>query len=378
MTATPLRRRNTPATATAPTTASTTRAPLRDARRAGAATLSAVHTESAAGTGAPGSKVRAGTKALYAAHLDSATSDAGDRYGDKTIKGYVEAVASLGAYLSRAKFTGDFHEVTFAELNAYLADYRDGHTQGGTNTKQRRLRTFYGWLEIAYEVPSPWRSGRVSHYRPSEPPSSTLGDGVFEAMIATCSDAHLYEDVRDAAMLHVLKTGMRRAELAGLFVEDLDFAGQWLQVCAVKDARRDAPILRIVDGVEYRAGRLVPLNSAALVANHKWLRMRAGHKLVTSADAGPLWYGTRNRIPMTGSGILRMVKRRARQAGFDPATIGAHAFRHTRAHELLSAGVAEGDVMGVMGWKDRAMIDRYAKELKNARSIEAVRKAGLA
>jgi site-specific recombinase XerD len=328
--------------------------------------------------GVPGVRARAGTRALYEAHLKTATSDAGDRYGATTITGYVEAVASLGAYLSRAAFIGDFHDVTFAELNAYLADYRETHSQGGTNTKQRRLRTFYGWLEIAYEVPSPWRSGRMAYYAPSEPPPSALADGVIAAMIATCTDPHLYEDVRDAAMLHVLKTGMRRAELAGLFVEDLDFAGQWLQVCAVKDARRDAPILRVVDGVEYRAGRLVPLNAAALVANHKWLRMRAGHRLVTSADAGPMWYGTRGRIPMTGSGILRMVKRRAQQAGFDPATIGAHAFRHTRAHELLSAGVAEGDVMAVQGWKSRDMIDRYAKELKNERSIAAVRKAGLA
>jgi integrase len=34
-----------------------------------------------------------------------------------------------------------------------------------------------------------------------------------------------------------------------------------------------------------------------------------------------------------------------------------HAFRHTRTDELLRAGVAEGDVMAVQGWRDRAMIE---------------------
>jgi integrase len=115
-----------------------------------------------------------------------------------------------------------------------------------------------------------------------------------------------------------------------------------------------------------------------MVALNRWLRMRATHKLVKDPASGPLWYATRNRGPLTGNGILRMVKRRAEEAGYDPALINVHAFRHTRTNQLLANDVAEGDVMAVMGWRDRAMIDRYARNLKNIRAIEAVRRAGLA
>jgi site-specific recombinase XerD len=232
-------------------------------------------------------------------------------------------------------------------------------------------------METAYGITSPYRSGRVAYYAPSEPPPAALGGDVISDLLAEC-EGKSFEAVRDTAILRLLMRGVRRAELQGIYVEDLDFAGGTVRVGAFKDARRRAQVMRVVDGQEHRAGRLVPLGDDALLALHRWLRVRAAHKLVSKADSGPLWYATRGRGRLTGNGILRMVKRRAEEAGYDPATINAHAFRHTRAHVLLAAGVEEGDVMEVMGWRDRAMIDRYGANLKNVRAIDAVRRAGLA
>ncbi|MBO0743612.1 MAG: site-specific integrase [Candidatus Dormibacteraeota bacterium] len=368
--------------------ASTVR-PLKDARAgAGARPHGLASAEQRAGVARI--NTRAGTRALYASHLATATSRAGDAYSARTIEGYLEAVDMLGAYLTARGFAGDYPDVDTETLNAFLADYRKTHTQGGTNTKLRRLRGFFNWLEATYETPNPYRTGKVAYYAPSQPPPSALGADVAGDLLAVCKPqrgtATEFEDTRDTAILALLRTGVRRGELVGIWVEDIDWAGQTVQVGALKDARRRAGVLRVVDGQEHRAGRHVPLSDEAMLALQRWLRVRAGHRLVggrgtdprVSVDTGPLWYATRGRGPLTGNGILRMIKRRAQEAGYDPATINVHAFRHTRADQLLAAGVEEGDVMGVMGWRDRSMLDRYAANLKNARAIENVRRAGLA
>jgi hypothetical protein len=42
----------------------------------------------------------------------------------------------------------------------------------------------------------------------------------------------------------------------------------------------------------------------------------------------------------------------------------------------LAGGGAEGDLMRLMGWQDRAMLDRYGADLQVQRAIEAKRRRG--
>lgn len=351
--------------------------PLKDARAgSGVRQLTAVD---GSRPDAFGAQLRAGTLAAYEQHLETGTSKVGDAYGRRTVEGYVEVAAMFGRYLDGIAFAGDFTDVTVDEVNGFLTGYRKTHTVGGTNTKQRRLKTFYAWVELTYdEAVSPFRSGRVVHYRPSAPPPATLGEGVIEDILATCA-GRAYEDVRDTAMLQLLLTGVRRAELQHLWVEDIDLRNRIARVGAFKGARVNAAVVRIVDGAEHQAGRFVPLSPEAAHAVQRWLKVRAQHKLVARPDSGPMWYATRGRGKLTGNGILRMVKRRAEEAGYDPETVNVHAFRHTWADRMLDSGALhEGEVMALGGWRDRSMLDRYASNRANARAIDAARRAGLA
>jgi integrase len=76
---------------------------------------------------------------------------------------------------------------------------------------------------------------------------------------------------------------------------------------------------------------------------------------------------------MTGSGAYRMVKRCAEQAGYEP-DVYPHMFRHVRAR--LVGGGAEGNMMRVMGWSDRSMLDQSGADLQVQRAIEAKRRRG--
>jgi integrase len=120
-------------------------------------------------------------------------------------------------------------------------------------------------------------------------------------------------------------------------------------------------------------GRIVSLGTATIKAFAVYLRARSRHRL---AELSPgLWLGTRNRGPIAGNAVWRMIKRRGEQAGYDP-TAHPHMLRHAFANDWLAGGGEEGDLMRLMGWKDRAMLDRYASDMANRRAADAKLRRG--
>jgi len=70
-----------------------------------------------------------------------------------------------------------------------------------------------------------------------------------------------------------------------------------------------------------------------------------------------------------------MLKRRAEQAGYEP-DVHPHQFRHTFANDWRSNGGSEGDLMRLMGWRSRAMLDRYGEDTADRRAVDAKRRMG--
>jgi hypothetical protein len=58
---------------------------------------------------------------------------------------------------------GDFTACDTAVLNEFFAAYRDSHTQGGTNTRQRNLHHLFTWLVRRYDHPDPWTPDLVRY-----------------------------------------------------------------------------------------------------------------------------------------------------------------------------------------------------------------------
>ena len=64
---------------------------------------------------------------------------------------------------------------------------------------------------------------------------------------------------------------------------------------------------------EGRVALVAPATARAIAA---YLRARRYHRL---ADSPFVWLGLRNGGPLDGMGLYRMLRRRAEQAGYDPA-----------------------------------------------------------
>jgi len=301
----------------------------------------------------------------FAASLREGVSKRKRPYQEHTITNYADAARALDRWMTASGMKGDFTACDTATLNRFFADYLKAHTQGGTNTLQRNLAHLFEWLDEAYSHPSPY-SERLHRYAPEKKRPATLAEEFIKDMFEVTGGgrAREFEDVRDHAIFKVFTEGARRTEVAQMEVDDLSadlIARPFARVVPLKDARA------------YGEGRIVPFTVATGRAVAAYLRVRRSHRL---AHLPALWLGTRGRGPMTGSGIYQMIKRRAEEAGYDPKEIWLHQWRDTFANDWLAGGGAEGDLMRLMGWTDRSMLDRYAQDLQVQRAIEAKRRRG--
>ena len=158
-------------------------------------------------------------------------------------------------------------------------------------------------------------------YGPVQSRPSTLDESFIRDLLEVTGGgkATSFVDARDHAMIRMLTEGVRREELAQQQITDLSgdlITRPFVRVVPLKGAR------------DFSEGRLVPLMMRSAQALTDYLRARRSHK---QARVPALWLGSRNRGPMTGSGVYQMLDRRAEEAGYDPQAVHPHMLRHTVA-----------------------------------------------
>ncbi len=250
--------------------------------------------------------------------LRSRTNQEKRPFQEETVVAYGKAARALDAWMTGKKIDGDFTACDTALLNRFFRDYNAAHTRGGTNTKQRNLRHLFTWLEAEYDHPHPY-TDELNRYAPSAGRPSTLSADFIKDLLAVTGGGHgkAYGDIRDHALIRVLTEGLRRTEVTQMRMTDLplDLMRQRvIRVTPLKGARAE------------EEGRVVLIAPATARAVAAYLRARRYHRL---ADSAFVWLGLRNSGPLDGMGLYRMLRRRAEQAGYEPA-VHPHMFRIRR------------------------------------------------
>jgi tyrosine recombinase XerC len=255
-------------------------------------------------------------------------------YSAHTLRAYA---ADVDSFLQSSGASAP-DQIDRASVRAYVAHLQKGGKLS-RNTVLRRISSVRSFTKHLRErgvikhdpfaqVPMPKKQSRLPKF---------LTENEMNELLAAGAKALGSLEPRDKAILELLYScGLRRSEVAGLNVGDLDFLSGFVRVFG-KGSRE----------------RMIPVGNGALKLLRDYIASRPDNR----SGGAPLFLNHRGGR-LTHDGVALVVKRWTRLAGFSkPVT--PHVFRHSMATHLLNSGCDLRSVQEMLGHKSLATTQVY-------------------
>jgi site-specific recombinase XerD len=252
-----------------------------------------------------------------------------------TIANYCRTTREFATWLAEHQLEVAPADVGREHVQAYISWLLERLKASTVVTRYAEIHAFFSWLVAEDELAA--HPMRRMHRPSTQPePGAVLSEDAIRALLQACAGKD-FESRRDTAIIRLLlDTGMRRAELAGIRLADLDLDEQEVKVLG-----------------KGRRPRIAAFGAKATKALDSYLRVRPRHP---KASDEHLFLGRQGAYGHTG--IREMLLRRAAQAGLE-IDIYPHLFRHTFADQSIARGKSESYVMEQGGWKSETIMRRY-------------------
>jgi site-specific recombinase XerD len=276
------------------------------------------------------------------------------RLAPLTCSAYERDVKACVAFL-RSRGIDEVSSVKPPDLRAFLAD--EASHRPAVSSQSRTVAALKGFFRFLVENEVIERDPAAVLRTPKK--SEALPDVLDKRELARLLRCVDREDVwsrehpgkrgRDRLLLALFAyAGLRRSELLGLDIEDLDLAQRLLRVRKAKGGR----------------ARVVPLHPALVPLAVDYLNTRG------MPIAGPLFVGVQGRR-LSPTVLANTFRHYTRAAGVDVRkTVTPHTLRHVFASELLRAGANLRQIQELLGHKHLDSTQRYtrvtAHELRGA------------
>lgn len=282
------------------------------------------------------------------------------RWSPATVAAYTIAWADFEAYCKSAA------EAPLPAkpkvIAAFLKERAATHATASLSTRLHAIVAVHGLYGHEVKVKGSvirdtWAEIRRAKGTASTPKAALTAEQIKHIVRGMPADA--YQD--RAVVLLGFATLLRRSELVALDVEDLTIGKADMQV-TIRRSKTDKAGKGEVVAVLRTGNEFCPV-----VALETWLRL-------AEIEGGPIFRSRNGR--MVPRAIADIAKRWAKNAGFDPKTIGAHSFRRGGITTMFRNGAKLEDIMRQSRHKTVQIALGYV-EAQHATQNPAISRLGL-
>ncbi len=262
-------------------------------------------------------------------------------YSEKTVSSYLSDVRELHTFC-KSHDNADPYERT--SIRGFIASLHGKNSPASVARKLSALRTYFRYLRLNGGLDENPLQGIANPKLVRYIPSFLTVDEVF--CLLDAPDRKRGLGLRDRAIMELLySTGMRVSELAGLDLDDLDFAGGMLRVVGKGNKERIVPFGRAADEA---VQAYLPHRDQLILA-----RSARGH----APEQQALFLNNRGSR-LTVRSVERMIRTYGQRAGIQ-VTVTPHGLRHSFATHLLEMGADLRVVQELLGHVSLSTTQKY-------------------